>query len=226
MQKMQALNQFLFMHAALCRNLFEHSCIFRQVKTTADENYKSKSSKGAIKTTNRIKPNIVLVGFMGSGKTVIGRTVANLLNYDFVDTDEYIKDVTGMDLAKLYRKHGEIRFRSEEKLAIRRFAAKERQVIACGGSLPPDEEWVKLLSRNGYIVLLTAAPDVIMSRIGRKNDRFITGKRPKEAEMEAMLRERERFFERTEHITIDTGTLDVEEAADLIVAQYNHTFDE
>ena len=84
------------------------------------------------------KTNIVLLGFMGSGKTGIGRQAARLLDFDFADTDEEIREVTGMELSKLYKKHGEIRCRSEEKLLISKLAQRDNMVIACGGSLPPE----------------------------------------------------------------------------------------
>ncbi len=181
-----------------------------------------KYQKGAIKTAKeqQKKHNIVLVGFMGSGKTVIGRNVARILDYQFADTDEYIRDVTGMDLIKLFRKHGEIRFRSEEKLAISKLIGKEKSVIACGGSLIPTQECLDMLAADGFIVLLSAAPDIIKSRLDRKSDRLMPGGRPNIKDINKMLQEREEVFRNVDHISVDTGIMDVDEAAKFIAEEY------
>ena len=134
--------------------------------------------EGLDMTNNIHAPNIILIGFMGSGKTVIGRQTARLLNFDFADTDEEIHQVTGMELTQLFKKHGEIRFRSEEKLVTQKLAKQERLVIACGGSLPPIEENLHLLKNNGWFVLLTAAPKIIKERLARKQNRLLIHGRP------------------------------------------------
>lgn len=168
------------------------------------------------------KSNIILVGFMGSGKTVIGRHVARLLGYSFADTDEAIREVTGMELSRLFYKCGEIRFRSEEKLVIRKLAAKKNQVIACGGSLVPARESLDMLGADGFFVLLTAAPEIIQSRISRKNDRLLPSGKPSEENIAQMLQEREQCFSEFPHINVDTGKMGVEEAAEYIAAAYGN----
>ena len=186
-----------------------------------------KSLKGAIITVNTAKKsNIILVGFMGSGKTVIGRNLARLLNYTFADTDEAIRDVTGMDLPKLFRKYGEIRFRSEEKLIISKLAKKQHQVIACGGSFVPAKDSLELLLEDGYFVLLTAPPEVIHSRIARKNNRLLPYGKPSVEDIAKMLEERQQCFASLSHISVDTGQMGVDEAADYIASQYRHYLDE
>ena len=180
-----------------------------------------KSSKGAIITVNTAKKsNIILVGFMGSGKTVIGRNLARLLDYSFADTDDAIREVTGMDLSKLFRKHGEIRFRSEEKLVISKLATKKNQVIACGGSLIPCKESLELLMDDGYFVLLSAAPEIIYSRIARKSNRLLPHGKPTVEDIALMLDERQKYFSELSHISVDTGQMGVDEAAAYIAEEY------
>ena len=166
------------------------------------------------------KCNIVLIGFMGSGKTVIGRQAARLLNFDFADTDDEITQVTGLTLPQLFRKHGEIRFRSEERLVIQQLARRERMVIACGGSLLPARENLGLLLERGWFVLLTADPEIIKSRISRKNDRLLVGGKPTAEGIAAIMAERESQYAQLTDFVIDSGRLNVEEAAEAIVAQY------
>jgi len=88
-------------------------------------------------------PNVVLIGFMGTGKSAIGRVVARILNYQFVDTDQMVEEVTGLTINQIFRKYGEIRFRSEEALAINKLMGKDRMVIATGGGMTLNPENAK-----------------------------------------------------------------------------------
>lgn len=165
--------------------------------------------------------NIILLGFMGSGKTVIGRQAARLLDFDFVDTDEEIREVTGMELPKLYRKHGEIRCRSEERLLISKLAQRDRMVIACGGCLPPDPEDLKLLAEKGWFVLLTAQPEVIRSRIARKRDRLLVNGKVTPEFISSQALSWESRYAGFSDCRIDSGRLGVDEAAEAIAAAWH-----
>lgn len=175
---------------------------------------------------NRVeeKTNIVLVGFMGSGKTVIGRQAARLLDFDFADTDEEIRSVTGLDLPQLFRKHGEIRFRSEERLVLQKLAARDRVVIACGGSLPPTAENMRLLQDKGWFVLLAAKPEVIRARLQRKTNRLLVGGKPSAERIAEQAAAWEHEFADYVDLTLDSGSLGVEEAAEAIAAAYRARF--
>lgn len=170
--------------------------------------------------SNNKKTNIVLIGYMGSGKTVIGRQVARLLDFEFVDTDEEIAQVTGLSLPNLFHKHGEIRFRSEERLVLKKLSGKEGFVIACGGSLLPANDDINLLRDKGFFVMLSAEPSVIHERLSRKNDRLLIGGKPSLERVEELLRERERYFQDITDLRVDSGKLGVDEAADQIVAAF------
>ena len=166
------------------------------------------------------KTNIVLLGFMGSGKTVIGRQAARLLDFDFADVDEEIRQVTGMDLPKLYRKHGEIRCRSEERLLVGKLAQRERTVIACGGSLPPEEDNLRLLAERGWFVLLTAQPEVIRGRLSRKRDRLLVSGRVTPELIGRQANDWEASYAGFADCRVDSGRLGVDEAAEAIVAAW------
>lgn len=170
--------------------------------------------------SKREDSNIVMIGFMGSGKTVIGRQVARLLDYDFADTDEEIRNVTGMDLPQLFRKHGEIRFRSEEQLVIRKLAARQRMVIACGGALLPGSENTNLLKHNAWFVLLSARPEVIRSRLMRKSSRLPAGGKLTQEAIAEQVSEQERQYKELADFRLDSGSCGVDEAAEQIVAAF------
>lgn len=169
---------------------------------------------------NTAKSNIILIGFMGSGKTVIGRTLARMLDYDFADTDEEIKEVTGMQLTQLFRKHGEIRFRSEEKLVVQKLAKRDKLVIAYGGSLTPAEENLQLLAANGWIALLSADTSVISARLKRKNTRLLVNGKLSDADIAAEVAKWEGSFAKYANFRLDSGSMSVDEAAQILSEQY------
>lgn len=108
---------------------------------------------------------IVLTGLMGTGKTAVGRILAQRLGRPFVDTDAIVERETGMSIPELFASDGERAFREEEAAAIRHNAALRGQVIAVGGGAVVDRRNVTHLRSTGDIVLLTGAVDVLRARI-------------------------------------------------------------
>ncbi|MGI6685052.1 MAG: shikimate kinase [Bacillota bacterium] len=162
-------------------------------------------------------PNVVLIGFMGTGKSAIGRVVARLLDYKFVDTDQMVEEVTGLSINQLFRKYGEIRFRSEEALAINKLMGKDRMVIATGGGMTLNPENAKKLKELGVIVLLTAKPEIIQERVSRKNTRPLLRKGKTLESIKNLIAEREEAYNRCADITVDTSSRDIEESAEQVV---------
>ncbi|MDD4752326.1 MAG: shikimate kinase [Desulfitobacteriaceae bacterium] len=164
-----------------------------------------------------IMQNIVLIGFMGTGKTAIGRIVARMLNYHFVDTDQMVEEATNLTINQLFRKHGEIRFRSEEALVVKKLAGRERLVIATGGGLVLNPENVKLLKQKGIFVLLTADPKVVLERVSRKNTRPLLAKGKNMETIMSLFKDRSRFYAEYAEFTVDTSHISLEESAEKIV---------
>ena len=108
--------------------------------------------------------NIVLTGFMGTGKTTVGRLLAARLGYEFVDTDQVIVERHG-EIADIFRASGEDAFRGIERALALELASRERLVISTGGRMMLDPDNVAALGRNGMIVCLVATPDEIFTRI-------------------------------------------------------------
>lgn len=154
--------------------------------------------------------NIILVGFMGTGKSSVGRRLAGRLQMTFYDTDREIEAVTGMDLMTLYWKCGRIRFQSEENLVLKKLLCKERCVIATGGTLQFYEERLQAMRESGLIVCLKAAPAMLEKRIVRKSNR-------------PLLR-REAMIEELYHMYEQQGCW--EDAADLVVDTTEKSFEE
>ena len=110
------------------------------------------------------KQNLVLTGFMGTGKTTVGREVAIRLGMEFVDTDELIESRHG-PITRIFTERGEPEFRAIERRVASELAEKTGLVIATGGRLVLDPENFRALSRNGRIFCLVATPDEILERV-------------------------------------------------------------
>jgi shikimate dehydrogenase len=112
------------------------------------------------------KDNIVLIGYMGSGKTTVGKYLSEKLGYDFVDTDEYIEMNQGAKVSEIFEKYGEEYFRDLETEAVKKLAEESsRKVIATGGGLPVREENEKWLKALGKVYYLKATVDIIYDRV-------------------------------------------------------------
>ena len=161
--------------------------------------------------------NIVLIGFMGTGKTAVGKRLARRLGRQFVDTDEEIERVTGKTIPQIFAQDGEVRFRSEEKLVIKKFSRQEGLVIATGGGVVLDPENVADLKRNGILICLAAAPEVIYRRVkGKKHRPLLNKKGDLQEHIKDLLAGRASFYAAADY-TIDTGNFSSDEVADKII---------
>lgn len=105
--------------------------------------------------------NIVLVGFMGTGKTTIGRRAASKLGLDFYDTDEYIRKCENMSVADIITKKGTKYFEGAQRFAVRNICENRNVLIATGGGTLSDPQNKALLLENGILVWLKASPETI-----------------------------------------------------------------
>lgn len=120
-----------------------------------------------------MKQNIVLVGFMGSGKSHIGRKLASRLHWQFVDTDRRLERLVGMTIADYYETVGTDVFREKEYNILQQVSRYHEAVISFGGNFPLSKKNLRLLQNHGYIVALYAQPTRIVERVSRR-----VGKRP------------------------------------------------
>lgn len=139
--------------------------------------------------------NIVLIGFMGTGKSSVGLKLSQRLKRKFIDMDREIEKITGMTVSKIFRVHGETRFRSEEKLLAKKLSQKNDLVIATGGGVVLQEENVKALQENGILICLDTSPEDIFERVSRKKKiRPLIKKNFQLDDIKNMLAEREQFY--------------------------------
>ena len=161
--------------------------------------------------------NIVLIGFMGTGKSTVSRFLAGKLNRRYIDTDREIERLIGKTVARIISDYGMIRFRSEEALLVRKLAAEEDLVIATGGGTLLDPENYRLLRQSGILVCLTASPEVIYNRVKRKkNNRPLLAKGDLMEQITKLSEERRELYRRVD-FTVDTGGGSLEETVNSIV---------
>ncbi len=114
--------------------------------------------------------NIILTGFMGTGKTTVGRLLAERLNYEFIDTDDVIEKRLGLSVADIFARLGEETFRQMETAVAKELSQRAGLVISTGGRMMLDPANVSALSRSGRIFCLTAAPEEILARLTQDTD--------------------------------------------------------
>ena len=161
--------------------------------------------------------NIVLIGMMGSGKSSVGRLVAEKLKWKFIDVDRRIEEEQNDTIARLFEMRGESAFREIEKNAVARFSAEDGAVIATGGGAPCFEENWNALSRNGTIGWLKASPETLAQRLkksGARSRPLLKGTLTVER-LSRLCSERRIFYQKAD-LTIDVDGLDREEIAEKI----------
>ncbi len=112
-----------------------------------------------------VKENLILTGFMGTGKSTVGKLLAQRLDFDFVDTDELIETHEGRSIADIFREEGEAAFRRLEAQAAADLSQQHGLVVATGGRLMLDQANAAALSGTGRVFCLTATPDEILARL-------------------------------------------------------------
>ncbi|MBI5287028.1 MAG: 3-dehydroquinate synthase [Deltaproteobacteria bacterium] len=157
--------------------------------------------------------NIVLTGFMGTGKSSVGRRLAEELSLRFVDTDDLIEERAGLSISEIFKRFGERRFRSLEKEVIKWLSSRCNLVIATGGGAVMDEENLLNLKRNGVIICLMASPEVILARVGNRDERPLLPENGRKEAILKLLKEREPFYSKAGH-TIDTTDKKVEDVVE------------
>ncbi len=161
--------------------------------------------------------NIVLTGFMGTGKTTVGKLLAAQLNREFVDTDDLIQVREGMAIPDIFLKYGETVFRKMESEVAKELGKRERLVISTGGRLMLDPANVEALSREGRVFCLIATPQEILSRIENDDEHIrplLEGPNPDERIVE-LLKERQKGYHRFQKIITNDKTPE-EVTADLL----------
>jgi len=167
--------------------------------------------------TNR---NIVLVGFMGTGKTSVGIKLAEMLGMTFVDTDDVIEKDSGMIISDIFSKHGENYFRDLESEVAEKISKLKNQVVATGGGIVKREINIENLKKTGLLFCLDASPEVIAQRTSGYSHRPLLQVDDPISRIRDLLKEREPLYAKADY-RIDTSELTVEQVIEKMVSIFN-----
>ena len=162
--------------------------------------------------------NIILTGFMGTGKSTIGKCIAARLGRKFIDTDALVEQKSGKTIAALFMERGEPYFRTLEQEAIDQVCTEEGSVVATGGGALVNEENARKLKASGTVICLTATPEIILSRVQGNRDRpLLQSDNPLE-KIRTLLAARADTYAKAD-LTIDTSGLNVEAVVEKICSR-------
>lgn len=152
--------------------------------------------------------NIVLIGFMGTGKTKVAKTLAKDLELEYVSVDELIEEAEKRSISDIFSSEGEAYFREIEKKTVKEVCKREGHVIDPGGGVVLDDENMAVLKRTGVVICLWATPEAIHERIKEHTHRPLLNVEDRESKIKELLEKRKSFYEKAdEHI--DTTDMNI-----------------
>jgi shikimate kinase len=169
-----------------------------------------------------MKENIAITGFMGSGKTTVGKILANKLGWSFFDLDRVIELSENRKIAEIFNKDGEEYFRKTESRIIKKtISVNKNCVFACGGGVVLKGENMSAIGKKCHIVYLMISPREAAKRLKDASDRPLLLNKDKEKGISDLLDKRLELYEKYAEIIIDNNSLLPEEASDLIINKLN-----
>jgi shikimate kinase len=156
--------------------------------------------------------NIYLVGFMGTGKSSVGRKLAQLKKWNFIDLDELIELQEQRRIVDIFASQGEPYFRKIEKNVLKQVATQKKFVVSCGGGVVLDPDNIRLMKKTGKLICLTADCKTILKRVSSNRDRPILNVDGPLKRIELLLKMRAPYYAQADK-TVDTCRLSVNQVA-------------
>ena len=167
--------------------------------------------------------NIILTGFMGVGKTSVGTQLAKDLGFTFVDVDKLIEADQNLTITSIFSKFGEPHFREVEARIIGRVLTGEGQVVSTGGGAVIQDRNRKAFKKGGFVVCLTASPEVIYERIKHETHRPLLQTSDPKAKIKELLDSRAQFYAQAD-VCIDTSEQSVDDVIHAIKERIRHAY--
>jgi shikimate kinase len=183
-----------------------------------------RASRADFDYLKRVQPdrhivNLALIGFMGTGKTSVGKLVAEQLHFEFLDTDEMIQSRTGRTIADIFAKEGEPVFRELERQVVEELSRRSRTVISTGGGLPTDAGNLARLKAHALTICLWAAPEKIWERVGHQSHRPLLHDADPQKKIRELLAAREPFYKQAD-VLVNTDLRSPREVAQQVALQF------
>lgn len=160
---------------------------------------------------------IVLIGFMGCGKSTIGRSIAKKLNYRFIDSDKAIEEEKGMSISEIFDTKGEEFFRAIEREYVEKLSSEEKIVLATGGGMPCYGDNGSILQRLGNVFYLKCSPQTIYERLKDDTTRPLLMCEDKLAVIQQLLTMRNEKYESAANYVLEADNLTADELTELII---------
>lgn len=170
---------------------------------------------------SNLKAHIVLIGFMGTGKSAVSKELANLLGCKVIDTDELIEKSSGMSISKIFAQKGEVYFRNLETQVLRDLLGNKGSIISCGGGLPLRKENQEIMKKLGKTILLTAKPENIYIRIKSDDQRPLLKNKMSVDYIENLMKKRQCEYNNAADYIISTDNKNILQICKEIILEIN-----
>ena len=169
-------------------------------------------------TTRKIS-NIALIGFMGTGKSSVGRLVADQLHFTFLDTDDVLVSRAGKSITEIFAQEGEAAFREKESSLVQELAPRTRTVISTGGGLPVNPANLASLKTHALVMCLWASAEKVHERVRGQSHRPLLNDADALAKIRALLAAREPFYRQAD-VLVNTEMRSLREVAHQVIHQF------
>ena len=171
-------------------------------------------------TGERSIHNLALIGFMGTGKSCVGRLTADLLHFTFLDTDHVIEARAGKAVSDIFAQDGEPAFRQWEQKIVEELTHRKKTVIATGGGLPANPENLTSLKTHALVVCLWASPETIWERVRAHDHRPLLNEADPLARIRELLATREPSYRQAD-VLVNTEMRSLREVAQHVIHQFH-----
>jgi shikimate kinase len=164
--------------------------------------------------------NLALIGFMGTGKSCVGRMAAEALHFTFLDTDTVIEARAGKSISEIFKQDGEPVFRELERRIVEELTRRKRTVIATGGGLPAEPANLASLKTHALVVCLWAGPETILERVGGHDHRPLLNEPDPLKKIQELLAARGPFYKQAD-VLVNTEMRSQREVAQQVLHQFH-----
>lgn len=165
----------------------------------------------------QVENNIILIGFMGTGKSSVSEKLSELLRIKKIDTDQYIEEKENISIDEIFSTYGEEYFRNCEKNTLLQLSKEKNIIISCGGGIIVKDENIELMKKMGKVILLTASPNTIYKRVKDNTSRPILNNNMNEEYITNLMNKRKDKYLKAADIIINTDNKSIEVICDEII---------
>ncbi|MEA2015618.1 MAG: shikimate kinase [Actinomycetota bacterium] len=168
--------------------------------------------------------NISLIGFMGSGKSTVGKVLAGRIGFIFIDLDRIIELEMGIEIKDIFKNYGEKYFRNLESKVIEKVYKNKNCVFACGGGAVQRKKNVDILRKNSRVVYLNVSPEISLSRLKDVKDRPLINVDNREDIIRKMIKRRDMLYRESADIVVDNNGEDTRKTSKEILTRLDYLF--